>query len=164
MYQFSTFLKTGTWAFFTMLCSFLLWISYVYTYIPSLLGLGPNPTSPISVSMVSSLLFMNVFVSSCFFWRERDKERERKRERRKERERERESVCVGGGNRDIWATIFVTGHKEAVIITCKQLANKTQNHCIKDSAFEGVTSCQLMLSEKTLKELIITELLIRAFS
>ena len=107
---------------------------------------------------------MNVFVSSCFFWRERDKERERKRERRKERERERESVCVGVGNRDIWATIFVTGHKEAVIITCKQLANKTQNHCIKDSAFEGVTSCQLMLSEKTLKELIITELLIRAFS
>jgi len=67
-------------------------------------------------------------------------------------------------NRDIWATIFISGHKEAVIIPCKQLANKTQNHCIKDSAFEGVTSCQLMLSETTLKELIITELLIRAFS
>ena len=131
-----------------MLCSFLLWISYVYTYIPSLLGLSSIPPSPLSVSMVSSLLFMNVFVSSCFFWRGRD------------RERERVYVC----NRDIWATIFITGHKEAVIIPCKQLANKTRNHCIKDSAFEGVTSCQLMLSEKTLKELIITELLIRAFS
>ena len=119
------------------------------------LPLGPQSISPfpISVSMVSSLLFMDVFVSSCFFWRERDR-----------RERERNSVCVCVCNRDIWATIFISGHKEAVIIPCKQLANKTQNHCIKDSAFEGVTSCQLMLSETTLKELIITELLIRAFS
>ena len=96
--------------------------------------------------------------------RERQGKREKEREKERERKRERECVCVCVGNRDIWATIFVTGHKEAVIITCKQLANKTQNHCIKDSAFEGVTSCQLMLSEKTLKELIITELLIRAFS
>ena len=129
-----------------MLCSFLLWISYVYTSIPFLWGLSPIPPSTLSLSPWSALYFLRMslfpLVSSG----------------------ERERVCVCVCNRDIWATIFITGHKEAVIIPCKQLANKTQNHCIKDSAFEGVTSCQLILSEKTLKEVIITELLTRAFS
>ena len=114
----------------------------------------PSPHSP-SLSAWSALYFLWMSLFPLVSSGERE---------RGGREREIVCVCVCVCNRDIWATIFISGHKEAVIIPCKQLANKTQNHCIKDSAFEGVTSCQLMLSETTLKELIITELLIRAFS
>ena len=73
-YQFSTFLKNWGIFFFFYNVVFISAVNQLCVYIYPL-PLGPqshSPIHPISVTMVSSLLFMNVFVSSCFFWRERE--------------------------------------------------------------------------------------------